>query len=202
MKRSTKKIFIGIDLAGSEKRNTGFCIMDDKLNVKTFVIYTNKEIFETIKRIKPKPCVIAIDAPLSLPFGRKRIEDKNALHFRMCDRALYSLKIKFFPITLGPMRKLTVRGIMLKKKLEKEGYKVIEVFPGGAQDLLGITRKQKGLINLLKGLKKLGIKGLKKSMNGDELDAVTSAFVGKLYIDKNYIALGNTKEGLMIMPKI
>ena len=126
---------------------------------------------------------------------------KEIIYFRECDKQLLRMGIKFFPITLGPMRMLTKRGMKLKKIFEKEGFKVIEVYPGGAQDIWGIPRKQRGLDKLMSGLKKLGIKGLKKEMNGDELDAVTAAYVGKLYLDGKYLALGNKREQ-MIMPLI
>ncbi len=188
---------IGIDLAGSEKRPTGFCLMNEKLEVKVKTLYSDKEILEEIKKIRPD--VIAIDAPLSLPKGRKSLKKKSNIHLRQCDRELLKMKIKFFPITLGPMRKLTERGIKLKKKLK--GFKVIEVYPGGAQDLLGIPRKQKGLKRLARGLKKLGIKGIKGDENEHELDAITAAYVGKLFLEENFLALGDRREGLIIMPK-
>jgi hypothetical protein len=43
------------------------------------------------------------------------------------------------------MRKLTSRGIRLREILEAKGFCVIEVYPGGAQDVLGLARKQRGL---------------------------------------------------------
>ena len=49
--------------------------------------------------------------------------------------------IKPFPITLGPMRKLTVRGIHLKNILETKNFTVIETYPGGGQDVLGIPQE-------------------------------------------------------------
>jgi len=64
-----------------------------------------------------QPDLIAIDAPLNLPPGRKSLDDKNGEHFRPCDRELQKRGIRFFPITLGPMRSLTQRGIDLKKKI-------------------------------------------------------------------------------------
>ena len=53
---------------------------------------------------------------------------------------LLTMKIKFFPITLGPMRQLTLRGLALKEKLEKVGLRVFETYPGAVQDLWGIPR--------------------------------------------------------------
>jgi predicted nuclease with RNAse H fold len=191
---------IGIDLAGTENRPTGFCIMNNKMNVKTKILYKDREIIKNILEEKPK--IIAIDAPLSLPKGRKSLEQKSNIHLRECDRELLRNKIKFFPITLGPMRELTKRGIRLKKILNKKGFEVIEVYPGGAQDLLKIPRKSKSIEGLRKGLEMLGIKGLSENMTDHELDAVTSAFVAKLYLEKKYIAYGNNDEGVIIMPKL
>jgi hypothetical protein len=191
---------VGIDLAGSEKRKTGFCILDKHLNCSTKILYKDKEIID--ETIKAKPRIIAIDAPLSLPLGRKSLEERRAPHLRKCDRELLQMKIKFFPITLGPMRKLTKRGMKLKKIFEKRKFKVIEVFPGATQDILGIPRKQKSLRKLRFGLKRLGIVFKNKKMSGDELDAITCALTGLFYLKGNYIALGNKKEGQIIVPKI
>lgn len=186
---------VGIDLAGSTRNPSGFCILDEKLKAFAFCLYNDKEIINEVKKVKP--AVVAIDAPLSLPLGRKNLRRSN-VHFRQCDIALRKLKIKFFPITIRGMRRLTARGIKLKRKLNESGYRVIEVYPGGAQDMLGIPRKPNEL--LLRGLKKLGIKNLNRNLTKDELDAVTCAFVGFCFVKKRYIALGNKKEGLIIMP--
>lgn len=198
MKVSKARKVVGIDLAGSPARETGFCVMDEKLNVKTCILHSDKELIEMINTIKPKPAVIAIDAPLSLPLGRKSLKKPKGkgIHFRQCDLELKKLHIKFFPITLGPMRMLTARGMKLKQQLKN--YKVIEVYPGGAYDILKIPRKPKE--KLFKGLKKLKIK-VRQAMTKDELDAATCAFVGLLYMKKHFVALGNPKEGLLILPK-
>jgi len=187
----------GIDLAGSNKRNTGVCILNEKLKAVCFSVKKDKEIVEIVENANP--AIIAIDAPLSLPSGRKSLR-KSKIHFRQCDKELWKLGIKFFPITLGPMRLLTKRGIKLKKMLEEKKFRVIEVYPGATQDMLGIPRKQAGLKKLLLGLKKIGIKNLRKNLNGDELDAVTAAYTGFLYLNGNYAAAGNKKEGQIILP--
>jgi len=190
---------LGIDLAGSEKRKTGICILNEELEANSFCLFKDKEILDLIE--KEKPDLIAIDAPLSLPKGRKSLNKKSKIHFRECDRELLKRGIKFFPITLGPMRKLTARGIKLRKILEKK-YKVIEVYPGATQDILKIPRKQKSMEELKRGLEKQGIKILNKNPNADELDAITCAFTGFLYLKGKYIAIGNKKEGQIILPKL
>ena len=190
-------LVVGLDLAGVENRPSGFCVLDG-FKVETCVFYADREIIQKIEELKPG--VIAIDAPLSLPPGRKNIEEKTNIHLRECDKELLKRKIKFFPITLGPMRKLTERGINLKKILKNKGFKVIEVYPGGAQDILKIPRKQQGLDKLRKGLEKLKIEGLTSKMNDHELDAVTCAIVGKLFLEGKSETLGIVEDGI-VMPK-
>ena len=80
------------------------------------------------------------------------------------------------------MRKLTVRGIRLREIFESHNFKVIEAYPGGAQDVLRIPRKQQGLEKLRVGLERLGIQGLNSQMSDHELDAATCAYVGKLFL--------------------
>ena len=128
------------------------------------------------------------------------MEDKNGEHFRPCDRELLRRGIRFFPITLGPMRLLTERGIRLKRALTRRSYSVIEVYPGAAQDIWHTGRKQDGLSKLRKGLEKLGIKGLNKKMSGDELDAITAALVGELLLRGKAEVLGDFKRGAIVIP--
>jgi uncharacterized protein len=188
---------VGLDLAGVETRPTGFCVLAD-LKAETCLFYTDEEILARTQAASPD--VIAIDAPLSLPPGRQSIEQKTEVHLRECDKELLRRKIRFFPITLGPMRKLTTRGMNLKRLLEHRQLKVIEVYPGGAQDVLGIPRKQQGLDRLQEGLERLGIKGLNSQMSDHELDAVTCAIVGKLFLEGKSVTYGNSNDGI-VMPR-
>ncbi len=190
---------LGVDLAGSERRPTGMCILYRDYTCRTWLVYRDEEILTAA--LAYMPLVVAVDAPLSLPRGRKSLSTREPVHFRSCDLELRRRGIKFFPITIGPMRALTSRGMMLKRKLEDLGIKVIEVYPGGAQDALGIPRKSRGLRELIEGLKSLGLKGLREDATGDEADAATCALVGLLYIDNNYEALGDVDEGQIIMPR-
>ncbi len=188
---------VGLDLAGVETRPTGFCILTD-MKAETSDLFTDKEIIQ--KTVDAHPQVIAIDAPLSLPPGRKSIEERTGNHLRESDRVLLKMGIKLFPITLGPMRKLTVRGIKLREIFEGMGFRVLEAYPGGAQDVWGIPRKQQGLEKMRAGLEKLGIEGLHAGMSDHELDAVTIAYVGKLFLEGNAIIYGDPQLGI-VMPK-
>lgn len=62
------------------------------------------------------------------------------------------------------------------------GYPVVECYPGATQDIWGIPRQHHDLNGLLKGMKKLGISGLTTKMTSDELDAVSAAFTGHLFL--------------------
>jgi predicted nuclease with RNAse H fold len=196
-KRNNRKV-VGIDLAASPKRSTGICTLKKDTISLCSIIHTDQEIFNYIE--KADPTLIAVDAPLNLPPGRKSIEDKNGEHFRPCDRELMRRGIRFFPITLGPMRLLTERGIQLKRALTARGYTVVEVYPGAAQDIWNIGRKQDGLSRLRKGLQRLGVKGLHRKMSGDELDAVTAAVVGQWFLRGKAEVLGNFRRGAIIIP--
>ena len=189
----------GIDLAGVETRPTGLCIMDENLHTSACLLYSDDEIIR--KTLDSRPGVVAIDAPLALPRGRESLEKRSDVHLRECDRELLRMGIKFFPITLGPMRYLTARGMRLRVHLENEGLTVIETYPGAAQDILGIPRKGKGLNKLAEGLRLAGIKGIDQGMSDDELDAVTCALVGILFLKGEYRAIGDADEISMILPK-
>jgi hypothetical protein len=188
---------VGLDLAGVERRPTGLCILRD-MKAETSLVYTDKEILNIIEETRPE--IVAIDAPLSLPLGRESMDQRTNVHLRECDKELLRKGIKFFPITLGPMRKLTARGIKLAGVLENKHFRVIEVYPGGAQDILGIPRKQRGLKKLRAGLEKVGIKGLNDRMSDHELDAATCAFVGKLFLEGKSVTYG-TSEQAIVMPR-
>jgi len=45
--------------------------------------------------------VVAIDAPLSLPSGRKSIEQRTSVHLRGCDKQLLKRGTKFFSVAPG-----------------------------------------------------------------------------------------------------
>ncbi len=194
---TTQKTAVGLDLAGVETRPSGFCILRGQ-RIATSLLYTNQEILTKIKVVLPQ--IVAIDAPLSLPTGRKSIEQKTNIHLRECDKELLRKGIRFFPITLGPMRKLTLRGINLRGILESNNFRVIEVYPGGAQDILGIPRKQRGLLKLKKGLQNLGLRGFSSNISEHELDAATCAFVGKLFLEGKSAIYGTTEQGI-VMPR-
>ena len=169
-------VVVGIDLAGSPRRPTGICLLRG-LRAQTLIAFSDEDILNALHEARPD--LVPIDAPLCLPQGRRTIHDRAGQHFRECDLELRRRGIRFFPITLGPMRMLTERGLALKAKIRAMGYHAIECYPGAAQDLWGIPRQHQNRKALLAGLRKLGVRGLAKAITSDELDAVTAALVGR-----------------------
>ena len=102
------------------------------------------------------------------------------------------------PLTLGPMRMLTERGLALKAKIEEMGYRAVECYPGGAQDVWGIPRQHRDIEGLRRGLEALGVSGLTEAMTGHELDAVTAALVGRWFLLGKGEMIGS--EGGIVMP--
>ena len=189
---------VGLDLAGVPGRPTGVCLLREG-RAETMLLYRDKEILEYCR--EKKPALIAIDAPLNLPPGRRRMSDRNGSHYRSCDLELRRRRIPFFPITLGPMRKLTKRGIKLKARLEAEGFRVVEIYPGGAQDIWRIPRARRSQEGLRRGLARLGIRGLTRSASDHELDAATGALVGQLYLAGQAEVLGEFSSGAILLPR-
>lgn len=194
MSRQTSLVVVGIDLAGSPRRPTGLCLLRG-LRAATSVAYGDDEILDLV--VNARPALVPIDAPLSLPRGRRTIHDRSGEHLRDCDRALLRLGIRFFPVTLGPMRMLTARGLALKRRISAMGYPVVECYPGAAQDLWGFPRQHKDKQGLLTGLRKLGLRGLRKTATSDELDAATAALVGRWRLLGQGMLLGG-ERGILI----
>ncbi len=194
MPRQKQTVVVGVDLAGSPRRATGVCVLRG-LKARTRIARGDDEILAVIEEAKPD--LVPVDAPLSLPAGRKTIHDRQGEHLRECDRALQKRKIRFFPITLGPMRMLTERGLALKEKIEMMGYSVVECYPGAAQDIWSIPRQHHDRAALLRGLENLGVKGLTAKLTGDELDAVTAALTGRWFLIGQGEMLGG-ENGILV----
>jgi predicted nuclease with RNAse H fold len=187
-------IIAGIDLAGSPRRPTGICILRG-LTAQAHIAFADDEILHWVTQAQPD--LVPIDAPLTLPPGRTTIHDRTGEHFRPCDRAMQRLGIRFFPITIGPMRMLTERGMTLRKKIEALGYRTVECYPGAAQDIWGLPRQHRDRVGLLAGLRGLGVNGLPTELTGDELDGVTAALVGRWFLQGKGVMVGGA-EGIIV----
>lgn len=195
---------IGIDLSGSEKRKTGWALLEGR-QVETRVLKTDEEILNVSTDFDPD--LISIDSPLTLPKGRDCTKDDcECRRFgitREAERMLRKRGVYIFPSLIPSMQPLTKRGIRLREDFERLGYEVIESYPGAAQDILRIIRKKISLEDLEQGLIGYGLIGgfIRKNKTHDELDAVTSALVGYYYLAGESEAMGTDEEGYLIVPR-
>jgi predicted nuclease with RNAse H fold len=189
---------VGLDLAGAPGRPTGFCLLRG-LRAETRDLFADEEILAAVAGARPD--LVAIDAPLHLPPGRSSIHERNDSHYRPCDVELRRRRIPFFPITLGPMRTLTERGMRLRDELDRRGFRTVEMYPGGAQDVWRIPRAGRDRKGLRRGLLKLGLRGLSPGSSNHELDAATGALVGRLFLQGRAEILGDFETGAIILPR-
>jgi len=200
-----RPLAVGIDLSGSEKRTSGISILQGE-KAYLSMARTDKEIIS--KTINAKPEIISIDSPLSLPKGRCCANDTCECRkygiIRECERILKRRGINVYPCLINSMQKLTTRGIKLSTIFRKQGYAVIESYPGAAQDILRFPRKRINLTELEIDLTNTGIKPFsnREIITHDEIDALTSALVGYFYLVGEYEAIGSIEENYLIVPKI
>jgi histidinol phosphatase-like PHP family hydrolase/predicted nuclease with RNAse H fold/dephospho-CoA kinase len=192
---------IGIDLTASKVKATGVALLDG-LKVQTCSLSTDEEILEFVA--KKKPGIVSIDSPLGLPGGGQEIS-RSAGIMRVAEYDLNSVGINAYPALIDSMKPLTLRGIRLRRAIGAvpNGPKVIESYPGAAQDILCIPRKQRGLELLRAGLRELGLKGKGlETESHDEMDAITSAIVGRFYESGEFEPMGIASEAQLIVPKL
>jgi predicted nuclease with RNAse H fold len=187
---------VGIDLAsapehGAKRYNrVGLAALDEGLTLFEAKAgrFLDEDILDFVRLAKAT--VVAIDSPLSVPAVGS---------LRDIDRIMLKRGFRPYPPLLPSMVALTARGIALRSILESERIDVIEVYPGAAQDVLGLPRKQSSVERLANGLASLGIRPLAKR-DGDILDAVTASFVGRCYLTGMYEALGPSHDVQVINP--
>ncbi|MCX6633154.1 MAG: DUF429 domain-containing protein [Candidatus Solibacter sp.] len=129
---------VGIDLTGSERRATGWAILDASRASTKSIVTDDDLIRETLSA---KPDLVSIDSPLSVPEGWHRAQHRlveGSPIYRKCELALKRMGISVFWCLLPSMQSLTMRGMRLADELRRQGLQVIESYPGAAQDILGI----------------------------------------------------------------
>jgi uncharacterized protein YprB with RNaseH-like and TPR domain/predicted nuclease with RNAse H fold len=196
---------VGIDLAGSKDNPTGFCSLDGA-NATLQTAWTDEEILNAV--LDYDPDIVSIDSPLTLPEGRCCVEESCECSehgiMRECERLLKERGVNVYPCLIDSMRNLTARGHRLSRTLSDHGYETIESYPGAAQDVLNIPRKQISLEELEVGLRDTGIdiQGSDRKISNDELDALTSALVGHFYLAGQYEHVGRSKESGIVIPSL
>ncbi len=188
MRKRTMRV-AGIDLAGSDRNDTGFCALSGdgrEKSVRTRLLKTDSDIELQCDLLSPD--LIAIDAPLS--------PAKNAC-MRGADEQLREYGA--LPHNLRGMACLVERGIALGNRL-RASHPVIEVFSTATAKILGFYDKddaemQKRLAPLLGG----DLTG--RMLSRDELDAVAAALTAFLHLRGKTAELGDA-EGKIAVPKV
>ena len=183
-----EKVIIGIDLAGVEKNPTGWALWKNKV-ISTCHLYENHEILEHLTKFEPT--LITIDAPLSLP--KKGI-------MRKADREMYRHGYPVFPPRFPAMEKLTLRAIKITQQIKREKLHIIEVHPTSTRKALKIpTKDWKKIQNIFIHM---GLKGDLETrvLTSHEIDAVTAALTGYLYLQEKTELIGDGEEGYIVVP--
>ena len=194
---------VGIDLTASEARPSGWALLAGS-KASTQTLKTDEDLVAAT--LDGGAHLVSIDSPLSLPKGRCCANDDCACRehgiVRACERSLMRMRVGVFPSLLPSMQGLTKRGIEVAAMFRDRGVEVIESYPGAAQDMLGISRKKRGIGLLHRALAEFGIELPEVgNLTHDELDAVTSALVGYYSKADEYLALGDPDENELIVPR-
>ncbi len=184
-------LFLGIDLAASDERPSGYCVLSSRdLSCETGIVEKDEELLGLALSVRPR--VVAIDAPLSFAV--------SGGPFRRCDLEARRRGFMVLPLNLPSMVRLTTRGIELKRVLEERGFEVIEVFPTGGFRALGIVPPRRGLGEALEGLRKMGLR-IEGAKSVHELDAVMAAYTAFKYFVGEAEVLGDPTEGVIVFPR-
>jgi len=152
---------VGIDLAGKEDNETGYCCLDiDRGQLETKIVHSDGELLAEIKQDGPQ--VIAVDAPFTFP---------ESGQYRDSDLKLQSRGFKPLSPVFPGMRVLVNRAQALINKLRElpETGKIIEAFPRASEKKIGLERDE--------------------GANKDEYDALLCALTAREYIAGNYTDL-------------
>ena len=164
-----KAIYIGIDLAASEKRCTGLAaLMDENDKLSLIVarcVYSDAEILGEVEKMyrSVDRIVIAIDAPITAE-----------VKFREVDKKMISLGFRVMPPTFKHMRNLTIRGTKLALKLVERGVEVIETHPRS-------VLRSSGCNSLSELLRCFGLEFTLSIGNRHVIDAVIAAIAALCY---------------------
>ena len=179
---------VGVDLAGSPKNPTGFCVLSEeggRKSVQVKVIHSDDEILREVDAAQPD--IVALDAPTTYSGSN-----------RFCDRELKDYGA--LPVTLPGMEMLARRGTELAGTL-KGRHSVIEVYATASAKILGVYHKDD--FSCQKKLLSLDLSGDPNArlLSRDELDAVFAAMTGFLHLIGQTKAVGG-EDGTIIIPDV
>ncbi len=158
-------IILGVDLAAPGRARTGVAVLNVNDNTMRCHLIDSATIATHV--LMTMPDLIAIDSPLSLPRGglNRDIEVKAR-----------RLGLRLLPPLLGPMRRLTKMGILIRELCESLGIEVVEVHPTSSLRSMGINREQ--LVSLV--LRRFKVEA--DVLNRHVVDSIVCALTGLAYV--------------------
>ena len=205
--------FIGIDLTTSEAKGSACLGIDRDLNL-TFAGFLGADADLVALVVGEGPCLVAIDAPLTLPSGLCCLEEGCACQpegakGRECERQLARQGIScYFTTKRSIIKGMTYRGIRLRGLLEERGCQVIEVYPYASKVCLwgkDIPPKSKavGRAFLREKVASLipSVAAYVAGFNHDLCDAAVAAYTAYLHHSNKTEPVGSLEEGVIWLPQ-
>jgi len=180
-------VVMGIDLAGSPKRRTGYAILRESYVLETGIVYTDKEIIDLVKKYMPR--VVAIDSPLSMPIKG----------YRKVDIMMKRRGYRVLPPTWPSMKMLVYRAMKLVKEIrsiDREAI-VIETHPLSAF-------KSSNCSSLYELLTKASITDNidADTLSNDERDGLIAALVAYYYSLGKHVSIKAVNGEIYLLPPI
>ncbi len=137
-------LFVGIDLAWSERNKTGLAILEgDKKSARLIssdILSSDKDIIEYVKtNVKDKNAFIAVDCPLIVPNkkGRRIAEEVVGNLFRKYDAGAHPANRERLSSWTGKIRGEEITKLLIKENFSHDPYikkfenkrKVFEIYP-------------------------------------------------------------------------
>jgi predicted RNase H-like nuclease len=137
-------LFVGIDLAWSEKNGSGIAALDGSIGSGRFVsgdvVFSDEEIVGLVKKkTKGRKALVAIDAPLIVPNedGRRIAEELVEILFRKYDAGAHPANRRRLSQWSGKVRGEEIVGLLEKEEFKHDPYvgrfeetrKLFEVYP-------------------------------------------------------------------------
>ena len=211
--RGPRQSYVGIDLTSSNKKPSGAAVLgaDGSLEWLGY-LDTDADILGCAT--SRRPCLVAIDAPLSLPKGMDCLEEDHAcesewpFHGRQCERELLARGISLYITNKRSIiKQMTYRAIALAEELRNRGLAVVEVYPYASKvGLFGRMEHKKttrkGREDLTRRMRRLVpcLDAHPNALAHDLGDAVVAAYTGYLRGLGLAEAVGHEEEGQIVVP--
>ncbi len=205
-------LFLGIDLSGQAANPSAWALLDSEPRLRAWGLAHDDELVALTR--EHRPVAIAIDAPLSLPRGLHCLEEScpcqpsSLLAGRVAERALSRQGIPSYYVTKRTfIKEMVYRGIDLRRTLEGQGHRVIEVYPYASKVALwgkDLPKKQTqvGRLFLAERLAER-VAGIEISTLPSHhlLDALVAAYTACLEWQAQAEMVGDAEEGAICVPR-